>query len=174
MGAEVLVRMSDASGATLEVKDLALARSFLKDYTDAIGRPVLTLESNQVPRIGAVWPGQGGVYAGLCRGVDAKPDYHLFVHAEEKESIQWQPALDWAKTLEADAHRDFTLPTRKEQAVLYGNVPELFQPKWYWSGEQHASDPGSAWCQLFSNGNQDYDWKDYDDRARAVRRLIIQ
>ena len=173
MGAEVLVRLSDANGAAMEVKDLTLARAFLKDYTDAIGRPTLTLESKQVPRIGTEWPGQGGVYAGLCRGVDGQPDFHLFVHAEEKESIQWQPAIDWAKTLEADGHKDFALPTRKEQAVLFGNVPELFQPKWYWSCED-ASDPGSAWCQHFSGGTRDVGWKDGDYRARAVRRLIIQ
>jgi hypothetical protein len=87
MGTEVLVRMSDATGAELEVKDLGLARAFLKDYTDAIGRPAMsmTLESTQVPRIGAVWPGQGGVYAGLCRGFDGKPDHHLFVAAAEQK-----------------------------------------------------------------------------------------
>jgi hypothetical protein len=32
-----------------------------------------------VPRIGAEWPGQGGIYAGIMRGEDGQPDYHLIV-----------------------------------------------------------------------------------------------
>ncbi len=30
-----------------------------------------------IPAIGAEWPGQGGIYAGLMRGHDGHPDYHL-------------------------------------------------------------------------------------------------
>lgn len=31
---------------------------------------------------------------------------------------------------------------------------EAFDPAWYWSSTQHASDSGYAWDQLFSYGNQ--------------------
>lgn len=100
-------------------------------------------------------------------------DYHLFVHADERDSIKWQPALDWAKELKADGHSDFALPTRKEQAVLFGNVPELFKPEWYWTSEQHAEVSDWAWVQGFGNGGQSLNRKGNDFRARAVRRLII-
>lgn len=35
------------------------------------------------PRIGAPWPAQGGIYAGLMRSRDGRPDYHLIVAATE-------------------------------------------------------------------------------------------
>lgn len=172
--ASVLVKLADAT-SSLEITDAGLGAAFLKDYTAAIGRPgLVTLESTQaLPPIGDTSSGQGGVYAGLCRGMGGKPDYHLFVHADEKDSINWQAAIDWAKTLEVDGHKDFTLPTRREQSVLFGNVPELFQKEWYWSCEAHAATAYSAWSQSFDTGDQYYYLKDYDTRARAVRRIII-
>lgn len=36
---------------------------------------------------------------------------------------------------------------------------------------QDADDPDYAWYQSFNNGNQNYNWKDNNNRARAVRRL---
>jgi hypothetical protein len=45
-----------------------------------------------VPRIGDEWPGQGGVYAGIMRGEDGQPDYHLIVPTDPaayNESIAW-------------------------------------------------------------------------------------
>lgn len=175
----VLVKLADAS-SSMEISDPKLAGDFLTRYADHLGRngtqhlPASPGTPAAVPRIGAVWTGQGGTYAGLCRGVDGKPDYHLFVHAAEQESIKWQAALDWAKGLSADGYTDFALPTRKEQAVLFGNVPELFKPQWYWSCEQHAEYSDWAWLQDFTSGNQYGDRKGDDYRARAVRRLIIQ
>jgi len=44
------------------------------------------------PRIGDVWHDQGGVYAGLMRGVNGGRDYHLIVPAGAEafvESIAW-------------------------------------------------------------------------------------
>lgn len=65
----VLVKLADAS-SSMEITDPKLAGDFLTRYADHLGRngtqhalpPV-------VPRIGGIWSGQGGVYAGLCRGV---------------------------------------------------------------------------------------------------------
>lgn len=174
--AAVLVELTDAAGSCMRVTDAGIAAQFLKNYTDAIGRTPSVASSVQpaVPRIGQIWAGQGGVYAGLCRGIDGGGDYHLFVHSDEQASIKWQAAIDWAKTLRADGHTDFALPTRKEQAVLFGNVPELFKREWYWSGEQRAELPSYAWMQHFSGGYQFWTPQDDDCRARAVRRLIIQ
>ena len=45
-----------------------------------------------VPRIGAEWPGQGGIYAGIMRGEDGQPDYHLIVPTDPtayNEAVVW-------------------------------------------------------------------------------------
>jgi len=127
-----------------------------------------------IPKIGQVWHGQGGIYAGTVRGDDGQPDYHLILAEPEREKINWNDAVAWAKDLEADGHQDFALPKRKEQAILFGNVKDRFAEAWYWSGEQYASDSGYAWLQRFSHGFQSYGHEDSLSRARAVRRLVIQ
>jgi hypothetical protein len=173
--AEILVELTDAAGTCMKVRDVSLAARFLKDYTDAIGRPqVATSALPAIPNIGQPWPGQGGINAGLRRGLDGGPDYFLIVHPDARAAGKWDDAVAWAKGLEADGHRDFALPLRADQSLMFSNVPELFEKEWYWSGEQDASDPASAWCQSFSYGGQSRDWKKHDiTRARAVRRLVI-
>lgn len=174
--AEILVELTDAAGSCMKVRDVSLAARFLKDYTDAIGRPqaqVATSALPSIPNIGQPWPGQGGINAGLRRGLDGGPDYFLIVHPAARVAGKWDDAVAWAKGLEADGHRDFALPLRADQSLLFSNVPELFEKEWYWSGEQAASDPASAWCQCFGSGYQGYGWKDGSNRARAVRRLVI-
>ncbi len=123
--------------------------------------------------IGQNYPEQGGIYAGICRGAPGT-QHHLFVANEAKADCTWDQAVAFATELNASGHTDFALPTRAEQSVLFGNVPELFEPRWYWSGEQHAGSSYSAWGQYFGYGHQLCDGKDYQGRARAVRRLLIQ
>jgi hypothetical protein len=174
----VLVRLADAAGNSIEITDAKLASPFLKDYTDAIGRmPTATMETSAllqaIPNIGQVWPGEGGINAGLRRGLDGGPDYYLILHPDALKASKWDDAVAWAKDLKADGHTDFRLPLRADQSLLFSNVPELFEKEWYWSGEQAASDPATAWYQSFSYGIQFNGWKLSDFRARAVRRLVI-
>lgn len=168
--------------AKMSIHGDQLASQFLDKYCkqfDGVqieGLPLasIKLPNNDVPRIGSEWAEQGGIYGGTVRGENGAPDHHLILHAEEKASIQWQPAMDWAKTLEAAGHNDFSLPTRREQAILYGNLKDQFKEEWYWSCAQRASYPGYAWFQYFHYGYQYWSLKDYYGRARAVRRVIIQ
>jgi len=157
----IIITIPDA-----EIVRMALER--ISEYkSDALARIV-------APQIGQVWEGQGGVYAGISRGRDLAPDYHLIVGPELESQTDWAAAVKWAASLTGDGHADFALPFRKEQALSFANVPELFKQQYYWSCEQHASTSGYAWGQFFSNGGQ-YHWgKDGHGRARAVRRLIIQ
>ena len=106
-------------------------------------------------------------YAGIILGKDGEPDHHLILLAGEAESVNWAQAKDFA------AKAGGELPTRREQSLLFANLKEQFQPRWYWSGEQHASGSGYAWIQDFSGGDQYISHKDNDYRARAVRRLVI-
>jgi len=133
-------------------------------------RTAEVLPAQTFPRVGEVWQGQGGIYAGIVRGDPGQPDYHLIVATEALGELKWQAAMDRAKGILGGG---YTLPKCKEQAILFGNVPELFQKEAYWSSEAHESYAGFAWFQTFHRGYQDYGHKDYGLRARAVRRLPI-
>ena len=108
---------------------------------------------------------EGEIYAGLILGKDGAADYHLFLQPRAATGVTWQAAMDWAKKL------GHSLPTRAEQALLYANLKDQFQPRWYWSGEQAG--PSTAWYQDFNDGYQFDDDRSYEGRARAVRRLPI-
>ena len=109
----------------------------------------------------------GEHYAGIIIGKDGAASYHLILLAGEAEEINWTDAQAWAATVGGE------LPTRREQALLYANLKEEFKPNWHWSCEQHATDSGYAWYQVFYDGGQPHGLKSYSGRARAVRRLII-
>jgi hypothetical protein len=123
--------------------------------------------------IGQVKTGTGGVFAGIVRGRDGAPDYYLIV-GPELGALSWDKAKEAAAELEVDGHTDFSLPFRTEQAVMYGNVPELFEKRWYWSQEQYAGLDSFAWAQGFDDGIQDWGNKYNAFRARAVRRVPIE
>jgi len=159
------------NGVTIQV-DMDVVMKMLAERL-AAGQMPTTLYNATVQRIGTIWPGEGGIYAGVMRGRDGGPDYHLIVGPEYDSELQWQPAMDWAAGINVDKHNDFTLPYRREQALLFANVPELFKREYYWSREQHAESADYAWGQFFGGGNQYYDLKDGEWRARAVRRLVI-
>jgi hypothetical protein len=108
----------------------------------------------------------GEQYAGIILS-KGKPTHHLILLAGEIDKATWPKAGAWAKKQGGE------LPTRREQALLFANVPGEFKPEWYWSSEQHASYPSGAWVQSFSFGGQTGNLKDYGSRARAVRRLKI-
>ena len=158
----------EVAGAKVTLPAATISELWLERLTDPAP---ITLDPSYTPTIGTLWPAQGGIYAGVVRGDEGQPDYRLIVADTDHAPLSWQAAIDWAKGLDCTAgHRDFTLPKRKEQAVMFGNVPELFQKTWYWSCEQYAGNGEAAWFQNFTSGYQNYDRKDYESRARAVRR----
>ncbi|HET9678962.1 MAG TPA: DUF1566 domain-containing protein, partial [Gammaproteobacteria bacterium] len=71
--------------------------------------------------------------------------------------------------LTVDGHSDLYLPARRENALLYTNLPELFEKCWHWSSTQYSAD--DAWGQGFGNGGQNGIHKYYECRVRAVRRF---
>jgi hypothetical protein len=108
-------------------------------------------------------------YAGIIIGKNGEADYHLILMEGEAVNVNWQEANDWI----AKRNDSASLPTRREQSLLYANLKEAFKPTWYWSSEVHASNSGYAWCQNFDGGYQDYGNKSGKMRARAVRRILI-
>ena len=109
----------------------------------------------------------GEVYAGIVLGKDGAPDHHLFLLPAKAEQLTWNKAIEWAQA------QGGNLPTRQEQAILYGNLKHEFERDWYWSCEQHAVDSDYAWMQSFGYGTQTSVRKANELRARAVRRLSI-
>lgn len=130
-----------------------------------------TLRTISIPPLGAEW--HGGIYAGIVRGADGAPDYHLILGPEAPKALKWQPAMDWAASLDIDGHHDFALPTRREQSLLFANTGEHFKRDYYWSGAQYAGDDEYAWIQSFGNGYQFSYHKSYSYWARAVRRVTF-
>ena len=121
------------------------------------------------PKIGSTFPDQHGIYAGLIAGTDELGgDAHLVVLAGDRDDLTWPEALAWAESVGG------RLPTRREQAILFGNVPQLFEKTWYWSDEQFAGYDECAWAQHFLFGHQSDLREDYECRARAVRRVPIR
>ena len=120
-----------------------------------------------LPRIHSTY--DGDVVMGVMAGENGQPDYLLLdLLVEPENDVTWQQALDWAKSVGGE------LPTRREQAMLFANrIEGQYKPRWYWSGEPHASEPSFAWFQGFGNGSQSYYRKANHGRARAVRRVPI-
>ena len=107
----------------------------------------------------------GGIYAGIIRGVAGAPDQHLVLLPGDADNVDWEAAGAFAASVGGE------LPTRAEQALLFANLKDQFEPRWYWSGEQAG--PSYAWGQYFDGGDQLYINRSYEGRARAVRRLPI-
>ena len=114
----------------------------------------------------------GEHYAGLVIGKDGEPSYHLVLLPGQGGDITWEKAMEWASKQGGDSVA--SLPTRREQALLYANLKEEFEERAYWSCEAHESESGWAWYQTFGNGDQDSDTRYGELRARAVRRLVIE
>jgi hypothetical protein len=81
----IIVRFGELElSANAEVLMLTYLQS-LKYKTEAIAPAAAPLAP---PRIATEWPGQGGVYAGIMRGEDGLPDYHLIVPTHSSASIK--------------------------------------------------------------------------------------
>ena len=109
----------------------------------------------------------GEEYAGLILGKDGSKDYHLILLPDQANDVSWADAMAWAKTVGG------RLPTRREQSLLFANLKDQFELRWYWSGETHASGSGCAWSQSFNYGTQLITRKSLKFRARAVRGVEI-
>ncbi|MDP3322677.1 MAG: DUF1566 domain-containing protein [Hydrogenophaga sp.] len=107
------------------------------------------------------------IYAGAIINPDGTGHHIILLDGDHEES-DWKSAMDWAKEQGGD------LPNRVESALLFNQLKDRFKDECYWTNEQHASHSYYAWSQSFGYGNQDYDGKGYEFRARAVRRLVIQ
>jgi hypothetical protein len=109
----------------------------------------------------------GEHYAGLILGKDGQRDHHLVLLPGEAQDVSWATAREWARG------RGGELPTRRELALLYANLREHFQRRWYWSSEPQEPRAQLVWGQNFTSGIQTMYGRPFPGRARAVRRLPV-
>ena len=119
----------------------------------------------------------GERYAGLILGEDGEPSYHLIKLPGEQENIPWDKAMTWA--LEQAPECSSSLPTRREQSLLYANLKGEFKQEAYWSCETCETEAAWAWYQYFYDGFQGYARKVYTRkitclRAVAVRKIYLE
>ena len=110
---------------------------------------------------------EGEIYVGAI-GDAAGNLHHVILLPGDNDDATHEAQLEWAKSIGGD------LPTRIEQAMLWANHRDQFKKDWYWSNETHHTESGWAWYQNFGNGFQDSFSRNYELRARAVRRLVIE
>jgi hypothetical protein len=126
-----------------------------------------------VPRIGTVWEGQGGVYAGI--GLDADGNmYHLINGPQAADLMDHEDATKWAAEQNVDGHSDFTLPTKRDLSLLKSTSESAFRTDdWYWSCERLPDDELYAFAQYFGSGRQLSFSVDDECLVCAVRRILI-
>ena len=81
----------------LNKEALSLIGSILDRHVGAVLKETVALTKHKksklkAPAIGSYWLGQGGIYAGMVRGEDGTPDYHLIVPTDpagQVEKIKW-------------------------------------------------------------------------------------
>ncbi len=174
----------------------ALARTLPPSRVEPVGNSLV-----HTPPIGSYWDGQGGIYAGMMRGINGGRDYHLIVASDDVGGLAYGPrgtdvpnaackhdgrantaalvghseifpAARHAADFESEANTDFYLPSAREARLCAVNVPELFKEgELYWTSTQFSA--SYAFDTYFPDGFQSIDLKAYEGRVRPVRRLIL-
>ena len=152
-------------GATVSIPEAEIERLWLASLRE---EPTTSI---RFPRIGSLW--NGGIYAGIVRGEPGLRDYHLIASDTEGKGLSWENARSWASNLTPYAGRSWRLPMRRDQSIMYGNLPELFAKERYWSGEEYAPDAACAWAENFDAGTQSGYHRDFEFRARAVLHIPV-
>ncbi|UNL06526.1 DUF1566 domain-containing protein [Pseudomonas aeruginosa] len=187
----------NAGSTSLTTENPQFAAVVLQMISEEAGDASLA-QVDGIPAIGAEWPDQGGIYAGLMRGRDGHPDYHLIVASAESDGeLQWggygsessatskwdglantnalveeggHPAAEFAASVTISGHNDFYLPAQAELMLAWANVPEVFAEGWHWSSTQYSAD--GAFDTYFFVGYTGITGKGTDFRVRPVRRLL--
>ncbi len=152
------------------------------------------------PRIGAEWPGQGGVLLGIVKGLPGQPDYCLVkppgifikgkwgplknVKAAESEFDGMANTLAMrdagseiasrATLVECEGHRDYYIASRREARIAFANCSDAYQKEWHWTSTQDAGLDSWAWLQSFYDGYQHLNHKDDEYPVVLVRRVPIR
>ncbi len=163
---------------------------------------VLPINGIALPAIGEKWLEQGGLFAGMMRGIDGGPDYYLIVAPAEAGEIE---EIEWGGRGEAEdgaCHDQDGLGNTIALAQSAIDHPAAEwamgldingHADWYLPSRREARLMAAnvpdlfkpewywtstqysayyAWVQGFVDGSQDIDVKANRSRARAVRRFL--
>ncbi|WP_213761761.1 hypothetical protein [Caballeronia sp. dw_19] len=143
--------------------------------------------------VAAPWDGasQYGLVVTLVPEAKIKPAKFGPTEAMSSVSSRWDGVSNMQALLKADpdneiANRirdlrvggftDWHWPSRLESALLYASLGDQiheFLGTWgAWICEQHPDGPSCAYVQGFGDGGQDWNRKDYEFGAVAVRRVF--
>ncbi|MDB6061524.1 MAG: hypothetical protein JWM78_1627 [Verrucomicrobiaceae bacterium] len=183
--------------AIVQLPARAVVHDYLRRFLD---RPEIA--TSAIPKIGAHWPEQGGVYAGAMRGENGVPDYHLIVPtnaAAAVAEIKWGGRgkdIDGAKsdfdglantTSLCESKHDHPAAEWAANLTIDGlndfYLPSRRELRLCWVNVPELFETGwhwtstqysadNAWCQGFDDGFQGSNCKDDEFRARAVRRFV--
>ena len=121
-----------------------------------------------LPRIHSQYA--GGEMMGVMAGENGAPDYLLIHMGNSPNHVTFEKALNWSRTTSGEEG-----PTPRELQMLMANRRKgQFNSVGHWSSAPYAGGERFAWMQYFDNGDQDYDHKDDDYVAVAVRRVPFQ
>ena len=109
---------------------------------------------------------EGEIYVGLV-GDNKGNAHHVILLPGDNDEAAWEAQMEWAKSIGGD------LPTRIEQSMLWATHRDQFKQDWYWSNEAHHTGSGLACYQGFNYGYQYHYDRNYEFRARAVRRVNV-
>lgn len=108
----------------------------------------------------------GTVYA----GVSPDTGNPLYTTAQDSgRQLVWKKACEYAVMLDAQAYRDWRVPTQNELDVLYRGrnlIGGFSMTGWYWS--ESAASHGMIWVQRFSDGHQ------FSHHAHALEGLYLR
>jgi len=95
------------------------------------------------------WGERGAKIEGSDDEWDSQANTHAIMQCEGDFA-----AAGAAINVFVDGHRDFYLPSKRESALLYANLPDQFEGGWHWTSTQVSA--YSAAVQSFSYGDQYY------------------
>lgn len=188
---------------TITTTDAQLAHHVLRSLRPTAESPIIMPVPAKQPRLGAYWPGQGGVFAGTIRGRDGHPDYHLIVASgpeveanditwgsygkESSATSSWDGLANTRAMVESESEHpaaQWTAALKHEgHADWYLPAQAELTMAWAnvpelfskgWHWSSSQFSASNAWYQGFGDGYQSHYGKRSELRARAVRRLIIQ
>jgi len=127
-----------------------------------------------IHRIGWDWEEHGGIFAGVARSYSELPDMGVILcKADTRRDMPWEHAMQWAAELRAEDFGDWILPTHQIAALLYANLKDHFDDKWYWCSDAYPQDVTCRWVQTFGYGRQADARMTDGCRARAIRLITL-
>jgi len=152
------------------------------------------------PKVGQLWPGQGGIYTGVNRNPKTNQVHYTIMHPEALNSpwgkpgkkvanadCYWDGAANTAAmrasgyceeiiaALDAlsqlDGHNDYVIASQAQLNLITANVRDMVEPIAHWSSTQYSA--SYAWTQGCEGGTQYIISKDGRLAARAVRSILV-